>query len=50
MLVEDPSKTAKGEISEIYMKTLEKAILEAPQYYLWSHKRWKLNPVSPQSR
>jgi KDO2-lipid IV(A) lauroyltransferase len=42
MLVEDPSKTAKGEISEIFMKTLEHEILKAPQYYLWSHRRWKL--------
>lgn len=42
MLVEDPSKTSTGEITRIYMNTLEKIIREKPEYYLWSHKRWKL--------
>jgi len=42
LLVENPQATPKGAISEAFMKTLEKAILEAPQFYLWSHKRWKL--------
>lgn len=45
MLVEDPSKTAQGEITRIYMNTLEKIIREKPQYYLWSHKRWKLRRI-----
>jgi len=42
MLVEDPSKTAPGEITRIYMNTLEKIIQENPEFYLWSHRRWKL--------
>jgi KDO2-lipid IV(A) lauroyltransferase len=42
MLVEDPSKTEPGEISRIYMNTLEKIIRENPEFYLWSHRRWKL--------
>ncbi|MCX6243273.1 MAG: lysophospholipid acyltransferase family protein [Bacteroidetes bacterium] len=42
MLVEDPSTTKMGEITEKYMRALEKVILEEPEYYLWSHKRWKL--------
>jgi KDO2-lipid IV(A) lauroyltransferase len=42
MLVEDPSKTKMGEITEKYMRALENAILEEPEYYLWSHRRWKL--------
>ncbi|MCX6248613.1 MAG: lysophospholipid acyltransferase family protein [Bacteroidetes bacterium] len=42
MLVEDPSKTAPGDITRIYMNTLEKIIRENPEYYLWSHRRWKL--------
>jgi Kdo2-lipid IVA lauroyltransferase/acyltransferase len=45
LLVEDPSATAKGEITRLYMEALEKVILEKPEYYLWSHRRWKLkNP------
>ena len=50
LLVEDPSKTQPGEITSIYMNTLEKVINENPQYYLWSHRRWKhkreQNPAS----
>jgi KDO2-lipid IV(A) lauroyltransferase len=42
MLVEDPSKAAPGEITRIYMNTLEKIIKENPEFYLWSHRRWKL--------
>jgi KDO2-lipid IV(A) lauroyltransferase len=41
MIVEDPSKTKTGEITRIYMNTLEKIIRENPEYYLWSHRRWK---------
>jgi KDO2-lipid IV(A) lauroyltransferase len=42
MLVEDPLKTAPGEITRIYMNTLEKIIQDKPEFYLWSHRRWKL--------
>ena len=45
MLVEDPSKTQPGEITRIYMNTLEKIIREKPEYYLWSHRRWKLKKL-----
>lgn len=31
----------KGEITKAFTKQLEKDILSAPQYWLWSHKRWK---------
>jgi KDO2-lipid IV(A) lauroyltransferase len=42
MLAEDPSKTVPGEITQIYMRALEKIIRENPEFYLWSHRRWKL--------
>jgi KDO2-lipid IV(A) lauroyltransferase len=42
MLVDDPSKTEQGEITQKYMSTLEQIILERPEFYLWSHRRWKL--------
>lgn len=29
------------EISEDFMKRVEKQIIEAPEFYLWTHKRWK---------
>lgn len=35
----------KGEITKIYMETLEKIILQKPENWLWSHKRWKRTRV-----
>jgi KDO2-lipid IV(A) lauroyltransferase len=29
------------EITEAYIKEVEKQIAEAPEYYFWTHKRWK---------
>lgn len=40
-LFEEPAKTADGEISEAHTRKLEKDILEQPEIWLWSHKRWK---------
>lgn len=41
LLVENPADTEYGEISRLHTERLEKDILDAPQYWLWSHKRWK---------
>jgi KDO2-lipid IV(A) lauroyltransferase len=43
LLEQDPSSVKTGEITTRYMKALEKVIREYPQYYLWSHRRWKLS-------
>lgn len=40
-LVDTPKEVPNFEISEIFMKKVEQQILEAPEYYLWTHKRWK---------
>jgi KDO2-lipid IV(A) lauroyltransferase len=32
---------ADGEIIQMYVSALEKEIIAAPEYWLWSHKRWK---------
>ena len=37
----EPTKTKEYEITEKYMQLLEKRIQSAPQYWLWSHRRWK---------
>jgi len=29
------------EITDMFLKLVEEQILEAPEYYLWTHKRWK---------
>lgn len=41
MLCENPAETEYGEITELHVKALEKEILEQPEYWLWSHRRWK---------
>lgn len=37
----DASATTEFEITEAYMRLMEKEIRRAPQYWLWTHKRWK---------
>lgn len=41
LITETPLKTEYGEITEKYVQLLEKTIQKQPQYWLWSHKRWK---------
>ncbi len=38
---DQPRDTHYGEITEKHTRLLEKDILEKPEYWLWSHKRWK---------
>ncbi len=33
------------QISDAFLKRVETQILEAPEYYLWTHKRWKHSKV-----
>ncbi|KAF2337887.1 lysophospholipid acyltransferase family protein [Flavobacterium ginsenosidimutans] len=40
-LADNPKDYEDFEITEMYLKELEKQILEAPEFYLWTHKRWK---------
>ncbi|NMH89926.1 lysophospholipid acyltransferase family protein [Flavivirga algicola] len=40
-LAED-SKTYKNyELTDLFLKEVEKQIYKAPEYYFWTHKRWK---------
>jgi KDO2-lipid IV(A) lauroyltransferase len=41
MLVEEPKLTKEGEISELHTKKLEEDIIQQPEIWLWSHRRWK---------
>ncbi|MCL8007622.1 lysophospholipid acyltransferase family protein [Gelidibacter japonicus] len=41
MLAHDPNEYPNYEISDMFTKKVEKQIREAPQYYLWTHRRWK---------
>jgi len=41
VLTENPAETAEGEITEMHTKILEKQVVKQPEYWLWTHKRWK---------
>jgi KDO2-lipid IV(A) lauroyltransferase len=43
-MVDEPKQTQPYEITNLYLKTLEDMINEEPQYWLWSHRRWKFKP------
>jgi KDO2-lipid IV(A) lauroyltransferase len=40
-VVSNPAATAYGEITEKVTKLLENDIISQPEFWLWSHKRWK---------
>lgn len=42
-LIENPKECAEHEITQTHVKYLEKMIHRAPQYWIWSHKRWKVS-------
>ncbi len=46
LLEEAPNQTAEGELTKKHTQKLEQQIVAAPQYWLWTHKRWKLSPSS----
>lgn len=40
----DPSAAVEKDITQAYARRLESDIREKPAQWLWSHKRWKMNP------
>lgn len=43
-LCDDASTMKQHELTDLHTKVLEELIREAPQYWLWSHRRWKYMP------
>ena len=43
-LVDIPESTIEHEITNIHTQELENIIRNKPEYWLWSHKRWKFSP------
>jgi KDO2-lipid IV(A) lauroyltransferase len=41
LICSEPSEHPYGWITETHTRMLERAIREQPEYWLWSHKRWK---------
>jgi KDO2-lipid IV(A) lauroyltransferase len=46
LICEDASQTQPGEITEHHLQLLEKDIRKAPEYWLWTHRRWKLKKLN----
>ncbi len=44
----DPEDTEPDPYTREFMKMLEKTIMRAPEYWLWSHKRWKRKRIPMQ--
>lgn len=40
-VTQNPKQYKEFEITELYTRLMEKTILRAPEYWLWTHKRWK---------
>lgn len=40
-IIKDPKSIEDFKITDAYLKHVEEEILEAPEFYLWTHKRWK---------
>ncbi|MEO9513714.1 MAG: lysophospholipid acyltransferase family protein [Flavobacteriaceae bacterium] len=47
-LAENSKTTPDYEISEAFLKKVEKSIYEAPEFYFWTHKRWKHKDKAPE--
>ena len=41
VITRDPSSLGEFELTDIYFQRMEQTINRAPQYWLWSHNRWK---------
>lgn len=41
LVCDNPSELPDGELTKIYIRMLENQIKEMPDYWLWSHRRWK---------
>lgn len=40
-ITDNPRSIPDFKITDIFLREVEKQILEAPEYYFWTHKRWK---------
>lgn len=47
VLDENPTAVENYKITEAFLKHVEESIREAPEYYFWTHKRWKHKDKAP---
>lgn len=50
VLSESPAQEQKNEITEKFVRAMEKTIRQYPSDWLWSHKRWKYAYKSPRKK
>jgi KDO2-lipid IV(A) lauroyltransferase len=50
LLYENPLQTKDHEITEAHTRMLENIITRKPEYWLWSHRRWKHNRKAVEQR
>jgi KDO2-lipid IV(A) lauroyltransferase len=41
LLNEHTAGLSENEITEVHVRHLEKIIIDNPEYWIWSHRRWK---------
>lgn len=46
-LAENPKDFANYKITDLFIKEVEKQIYEVPEYYFWTHRRWKHRGKNP---
>lgn len=47
LLSENPGEIPDFQITDAFFREVEKSIREAPEYYFWTHKRWKHRNKAP---
>ena len=45
-MVDTPKEVPNYQITDMFLRMVEEQILEAPEYYLWTHKRWEYRDAS----
>ena len=48
VLAEDPAKVPDFGITDAFFRQVEQSIREAPEFYFWTHKRWKHRNKAPE--
>jgi KDO2-lipid IV(A) lauroyltransferase len=50
VLSDDVKSVPNYEITDRFLKLVEQQIIESPEYYLWTHKRWKYMNSKPETK
>ncbi len=49
LLTDNPREQEEFELTKAFLKNVESSIKEAPEYYFWTHKRWKHRNKVPEA-